>query len=98
QHLTTLFSVTSALFSHFCHTESPVIPVESVASTHFPITTEGGGGERILGERSDVTLFVTRESQETFFQSIALSFTKTPGVGQGKNERSGTSGSRGTSL
>src|SRR5262249_38512158 len=43
---TPVFSIASTLFSHFCHTESPVIPVESAASTHLPITTEGVGGER----------------------------------------------------
>src|SRR5262249_28264792 len=42
---TPVFSITSLLFSHFCHTESPVIPVESMASAHFPIMTEGGRGK-----------------------------------------------------
>jgi len=41
---TPLFSVASALFSHFCHAETAANLLQSVGYTHFPLTTEGVGG------------------------------------------------------
>jgi|SRR5215472_11077388 len=42
---TLVFSRASALFSQMCHAGSPANRLESAASTHFPLTTEGVGGD-----------------------------------------------------
>src|SRR5215467_14533595 len=42
---TPLFFRASALFSLFCHAESAANAVESRASTHFPLATEGVAGD-----------------------------------------------------
>src|SRR5215470_10438997 len=45
---TLLFSRASALFSQMCHAGSPANRLESAASTHFPLTTGGGGRGRMV--------------------------------------------------
>lgn len=79
-HLIPAFSASSALFSLYLRRRSPATLVKSVVSTHFPLTTEGVGGDereaKVTGASGSLPLLASHYIVTSLRHCFSLSVQK----------------------